>query len=210
MLSSFILSSFLLAISPGPDNVYVSILTSRYGKIAGFSFLIGLLAGCIIHTIFLAFGLNVLILEYDFMFLIIKYLGVCYIIYLSYQVHSSAENENLYLKTQTNQNIIKNFKKGIFMNILNPKVFIFFALFFPNFLFSNEISIKLQLLTLGLIFISITFFVFGIIILFSEKIHEKVKSNNSFKIFAKYFNIIILWIIASLILFSENNINLLN
>ena len=96
------------------------------------------------------------------------------------------------------------------MNILNPKVFIFFALFFPNFLFSNEISIKLQLLTLGLIFISITFFVFGIIILFSEKIHKKVKSNNSFKIFAKYFNIITLWIIASLILFSENNINLLN
>ena len=116
-------------------------------------------------------------------------------------------------KVMINKNkheIQNNFKKGVLMNLLNPKVFLFFTLFFPNFIYSETISFKFQILSLGLIFIIVTFIVFGLIILFSNFIHKKFSSNNRFKIFAKYFNILVLLFIALLILFTENNLTLIN
>ena len=208
MLISFIFSCFALAISPGPDNIYLTTLTSMSGKIAGFSFLLGLITGCLIHTIFLAFGLNELLIRYDIFFEIIKYIGVFYLLYLSYETYKS-EITNFYLEANKDE-IQNNFKKGVLMNLLNPKVFLFFTLFFPNFIYSETNSFKFQIVSLGLIFIVITFIVFGLIILFSNFIHKKFSSNNRFKIFAKYFNILVLLFIALLILFTENNLTLTN
>ena len=208
MLISFIFSCLALAISPGPDNIYIAALTSRSGKVAGFSFLAGLIIGSFIHTTFLAFGLNELLTRYDFFFQIIKYTGVSYLLFLSYDTYKS-EIFSLYAGKNKDE-IQNNFKKGVLMNLLNPKVFLFFTLFFPNFIYSDTISFKFQILGLGLIFIVVTFVVFGLIILFSNFIHKKFSSNNKFKIFAKYFNILVLLFIALLILFTENNLTLTN
>ena len=208
MLISFIFSCFALALSPGPDNIYLTALTSRSGKIAGFSFLLGLITGCFIHTILIAFGLNELLIGYNIFFEIIKYTGVFYLLYLTYKTYKS-EISNFHLDKNKDE-IQNNFKKGVFMNLLNPKVFLFFTLFFPNFIYSDTISFKFQILSLGLIFVVMTFIVFGLIILFSNFIHKKFSSNNRFKIFAKYFNILVLLFIALLILFTENNLTLSN
>ena len=206
MLISFIFSCFLLALSPGPDNLYLTAITSKSGKIAGFSFLIGLLAGCIVHTTLLAFGLNEFVIKYDLFFEIIKYSGVFYLLYLSYQTYKS---EILNFHPEKNNDKVSNyFKRGVLMNLLNPKVFLFFTLFFPNFIYSEIYSFKLQIFSLGIIFIVVTFIVFGLMILFSNLIYKKFSSNNRFKIFAKYFNIFVLLLIALLILFTENNITL--
>ena len=208
MLISFIFSCFVLALSPGPDNIYLTALTSRSGKIAGFSFLLGLITGCFIHTILLAFGLNELLIGHNIFFEIIKYTGVFYLLYLSYKTYKS-EISNFHLDKNKDE-IQNNFKKGVLMNLLNPKVFLFFTLFFPNFIYSDTISFKFQILSLGLIFVVMTFIVFGLIILFSNFIYKKFSSNNRFKIFAKYFNILVLLFIALLILFTENNLTLTN
>ena len=208
MLLSFIVSSLLLALSPGPDNLYLTALTSRSGKIAGFSFLTGLLIGCLVHTTLLAFGLNELILKYDMIFKMLKYSGFFYLIYLSYDVYKSEILIESDESGINNSKIFKNLKKGILMNLLNPKVFLFFTLFFPNFIYSETYSFKLQIMSLGIIFIITTFIIFGIIILFSDNIYKNFSSNSNFKIFAKYFNILVLLLIAILILFTENNITL--
>lgn len=208
MLISFIFSCFVLALSPGPDNIYLTALTSRSGKIAGFSFLLGLITGCFIHTILIAFGINELLIGHNIFFEIIKYTGVFYLLHLSYKTYKS-EISNFHLDKNKDE-IQNNFKKGVFMNLLNPKVFLFFTLFFPNFIYSDTISFKFQILSLGLIFVVMTFIVFGLIILFSNFIHKKFSSNNRFKIFAKYFNTLVLLFIALLILFTENNLTLSN
>lgn len=208
MLLSFIISSILLAISPGPDNIYIATLTSGSGKISGFSFLMGLLIGCFIHTILLAFGLNAMILQVDFIFNLIKYLGALYLIYLSIEVYKSDDLFKKNNKLSNSDSILINLKKGIMMNLLNPKVFLFFALFFPNFLFSETISFKIQIIIMGLIFIIITLFVFGIIILFSNVIFNNFSQKSKFKLYAKFFNIIVLIVIAAIILFAENSITL--
>ena len=213
MLVSFLISCFLLAISPGPDNIYLSALTLKSGKIAGLSFLGGLITGCFIHTILIAFGLNELLIKHEVFFDIIKYSGVSYLLFLSFHTYRS-ETLNIFTaysnKKNNNKKLFKHFKRGVLMNLLNPKVFLFFTLFFPNFIYSKIYSFKFQILTLGVIFISITFIIFVLIILFSDFINKNFSSSNNFKIFTKYFNILVLLIIAILILFTENNLTLTN
>ena len=94
------------------------------------------------------------------------------------------------------------------MNLLNPKVLIFFIAFFPNFIFSETIPYKFQILCLGLIFILITVLVFGSIVVFSSNIYLKFKNIQKYKLTITYINVIILVTISLLILFSENNITL--
>ena len=168
----------------------------------------GLLIGCFIHTILLAFGLNAMIIQVDFIFNLIKYLGALYLIYLSIEVYKSDDLFKKNNKLTNSDSILINLKKGIMMNLLNPKVFLFFALFFPNFLFSETISFKIQIIIMGLIFIIITLFVFGIIILFSNLIFNNFSQKSKFKLYAKFFNILVLIVIAAIILFAENSITL--
>ena len=206
MLISFIFSCFVLALSPGPDNLYLATLTVRSGKVAGFSFLIGLLSGCLIHSVLLAFGLNQLIIINDLFFKIIKYSGFFYLLFLSYSNYKS--DILIYNIEKKNDAIQKIFIRGVLMNLLNPKVLLFFTMFFPNFIYSETFSFKFQILSLGIIFIVVTFFVFVFIILFSNFIYKKLSSNDGFKIYAKYFNILVLLFLALLILFTENNLTL--
>ena len=156
----------------------------------------------------LAFGLSTLIIQSDFIFDALRYLGAIYIFYLSFEVYNSdyvLDSGNKFIASNF---FLKNLKKGILMNLLNPKVFLFFALFFSNFIFSETLSFKIQIIILGLIFIIITFFVFGIIILFSDVIFTISYKKSKFNLFSKLFNIIVLLVIGIIILFTENTITL--
>ena len=208
MLLSFLISCVLLAISPGPDNMYLISLTIRSGKNAGFLFLSGLVVGCFIHTLLLSFGFSIFIIESKFAFNLLKLFGFAYIMFLAIKLYCSNQQNNFNEDLESKMSYFNFFKKGILMNLLNPKVFLFFVAFFPNFIFSQTISIEIQLIYLGLIFIFSTILVFGILVIFSNSFYSKFnKTSNSNKI-VKYINGIVLLIIAILILFTENNLTL--
>ena len=208
MLFSFLVSCILLAITPGPDNMFLISLTMRSGKNAGFLFLSGLVVGCFIHTLLLSFGFSIFILESKFVFNLLKLFGFSYIMFLAIELCFSKEQNNFKGDLELKSSYFNFFKKGVLMNLLNPKVFLFFVAFFPNFIFSQTISIEIQLIYLGLIFICSTILVFGILVIFSNSLYSKFnKSSNSNKI-VKYINVIVLLIISILILFTENNLTL--
>tara|TARA_X000001036_G_scaffold424440_1_gene449481 strand:- start:262 stop:894 length:633 start_codon:yes stop_codon:yes gene_type:complete len=209
MLIKFIISCFFLAVSPGPDNIYTLSLTMESGRKSGVMFILGLVFGCLVHTLLLTLGFSILILESSYAFNMLKYFGFIYLIYLAIQVYFSKNNYNLNSKiSNSNFNSFSYIKRGFLMNLLNPKVLIFFIAFFPNFIFSETIPYKFQILCLGLIFILITVLVFGSIVIFSSNIYLKFKNIYKYKLAIRYFNVIILIAISLLILFSENNITL--
>ena len=208
MLFSFLVSCILLAITPGPDNMFLISLTIRSGKNAGFLFLSGLVVGCFIHTLLLSFGFSIFIIESKFAFNLLKLFGFAYIMFLAIKLYCSSQQNNFNEDLESKMSYFNFFKKGILMNLLNPKVFLFFIAFFPNFIFSQTISIEMQLIYLGLIFICSTILVFGILVIFSNSFYSKFnKTSNSNKI-VKYINVIVLLIISILILFTENNLTL--
>ena len=209
MLIKFIISCFFLAVSPGPDNIYTLSLTMESGRKSGVMFILGLVFGCLVHTLLLTLGFSILILESSYAFNMLKYFGFIYLIYLAIQVYFSKNNFNLNSKiSNSNFNSFTYIKRGFLMNLLNPKVLIFFIAFFPNFIFSETIPYKFQILCLGLIFILTTVLVFGSIVIFSNNIYLKFKNIHKYKLTIRYFNVIILVAISLLILFSENNITL--
>ena len=198
-LVSFFISCLALAFSPGPDNMFLFSLSLNEKKKHSFLFLFGLITGCIVHTLALMFGLNLIVAKFPVVLDFFKFTGFVYLVFLSIKL--------LYTKIDFKDDFKKNQKinfymTGFLMNILNPKVFVFFSVFFPNFIFSSEISFSLQILILGLIFIISTFLVFSIIIFTSNYISIYLKSNSFFNSIKSYLSSIVLFVIALLILFA--------
>lgn len=199
-LLSFALATSILAISPGPDNIFVLTQSIVNGKKYGLATVFGLISGCLVHTTLLAFGVSLVIKESATLFFIIKLFGAFYLLYLAYKVYKSdatilLSNENVKQKTTK-----QLFKQGFIMNVLNPKVSIFFLAFFPGFLFSETLSSILQFYILGFIFMAISLLIFSLIAILAGVISTKIKENNKIGLYLKWMQIVVFISIAIFVL----------
>ena len=147
LLILFISSSCLVTISPGPDLLMVIQISLEKGWKMGFRLALGLCSGLVIHTLLVASGLGVLLDAYPSLIIGIKVFGISYFLFLAYKAWNS--NDSTSSKTLK----FKGWLTGFIMNLTNPKVFIFFLSFLPQFLFHETWSNALQLSILGGIFI---------------------------------------------------------
>lgn len=85
VLTSFALASFILAIAPGPDNIFVLTQSALYGVKKGIAVIIGLCLGILIQTLCLVVGLSAFISAFPALMIVIKLIGVAYLCYLAYQ-----------------------------------------------------------------------------------------------------------------------------
>lgn len=199
-LLSFALATSILALSPGPDNVFVLTQSIVNGKKFGLATVFGLMTGCLIHTTLVAFGVSTIIKESQNLFLAIKIFGAGYLVYLAYKVYKSDSEITLSIKNVEKKTTLQLFKTGFLMNVLNPKVTIFFLAFFPQFLFSEELSTVLQFYVLGLIFIFVSFIIFGSIAILGGKVSEYLLQHNKTGLYLKWAQILVFIGIAILIL----------
>lgn len=200
ILISFALATLALAISPGPDNMFVLTQSIVNGKKYGLATVYGLISGCIVHTTLLAFGVSAIIKKSDSIFLGIKLFGAAYLVYLAYKVYKSDASiafseENVVQKTTS-----QLFKQGFIMNVLNPKVSIFFLAFFPGFLFSDSMSTVIQFYVLGFLFMFVSLFVFSTIAILAGAISTYIKSHKNVGIYLKWTQIVVFIAIAIFIL----------
>jgi threonine/homoserine/homoserine lactone efflux protein len=199
-LLSFIFATAILAISPGPDNIFVLTQSIVNGKKHGLATVFGLMTGCLIHTTLVAFGISAILKQHDNLFFLIKVFGATYLLYLAYQVYRSDakitfSTENIILKTP-----LELFKKGFLMNVLNPKVTIFFLAFFPQFLFSEDLPKVLQFYILGMLFILVSFLIFGVIAVLGGQISEYISKRKNIGLYLKWAQIIVFVAISVLII----------
>ena len=177
----FFISSLALTIMPGPDILFV-INQSLEDKKSGLLVSFGLCSGLIVHTLVLAFGLSAIIEQNDNVIMFFKYFGSVYLFYLAFQefkkdrIISERQKENFYLR-------------GVYMNLINPKVLIFFLAYLPNFLFSDTISTSSQFIILGAIFILQALMVFLIVSLASNRLISllNIDSRNKKIVYFKSF-----------------------
>ena len=171
-----------------------------HGKKYGLATVAGLMTGCIIHTTLVAFGVSVIIKENESIFLGIKILGAAYLLFLAYKVLKSSgdismDGESVQKKTPT-----QLFRVGFLMNVLNPKVTIFFLALFPGFLFSDSLSDVIQFYVLGGLFILTSFIIFSSIALLGGTISERIQQNKNIGVWLKWLQIIVFIGIAIFIL----------
>lgn len=203
ILTSFVVSTLVLAFSPGPDNIYVLMQSVVNGKKYGLATVCGLISGCLVHTSLVAFGVSAIIKNNDTLFFSIKLLGAIYLLYLAFKVFKSDAHLNLNADNIQQKSLGALYKQGFIMNVLNPKVSIFFLAFFPGFLFSTELNVKSQFFILGGLFMFVSFMVFTLIAVLAALISTYIKQHKNVGVLLKWLQIVVFTGIAIFILLSE-------
>ncbi len=165
----FGLASLIMVLSPGPNMIYLISRSLSQGKKAGIISLIGVICGFLFHILMVSFGLTAIFFAVPYAFIVVKFLGVGYLLYLAYTTVKS-ENKIFY----TDQNLkqdkpLKLFNIGLLTNILNPKMAVFYLSFFPQFIKPEYGSILSQSFQLGVIQIIISFSINFLIVISAAK-----------------------------------------
>jgi threonine/homoserine/homoserine lactone efflux protein len=152
-LALFALAAITLIAIPGPNAIYIAARSLSQGRAAGVASALGVEAGTLLHVAAAAAGLSALIASSAFAFDAIRYLGVAYLLYLGARALRGARDRRT-LEAERSS-LPRAFSEGLLVNLLNPKVALFFLAFLPQFTDPADGSVAVQTLVLGVVFFAI-------------------------------------------------------
>ena len=156
----FFMAALLLALTPGPDNLFVLAQAAQRGKMAGIAVTVGLCTGLLVHTAAVALGVAAVFKASQLAFSLLKYIGAAYLLYLAWQSFRASADTGDGMAVR-HFGFSRLYGRGIVMNVTNPKVSLFFLAFLPQFTDPSLGPVLPQIILLGLIFILSTILVFG-------------------------------------------------
>lgn len=161
---SFTVAAAVLAVAPGPDNLFVLLQSAMYGARAGIFVTLGLCVGVFIQTMLAAFGVAAVVAASPTLLMIIQFAGAAYLLYLAWGAWRAPAGGNGDESASKYPRLtgFQLWRRGILMNITNPKVLIFFLAFFPQFIVkgATETEVMVQMLIMGMTFLVCTLVVF--------------------------------------------------
>ena len=171
-LVAFFGVSVLLALTPGPDNIFVLLQSAQRGWRAGMCVVLGLCLGLVGHTAAVALGLAAVFAASGMAFTVLKVVGAAYLAWLAWgalrapaSVHEAPPGGAA--AAGGNGGALRMVGRGVVMNLTNPKVLVFFLAFLPQFADPAQGGMARQIMLLGLVFMLATLLVFGAIACFS-------------------------------------------
>ena len=149
----FVLAALVLLIIPGPAVIYIVTRSVAHGRRAGLASVLGIELATLCHSMAAAFGLSAILLASSMAYNVVKYAGAAYLVYLGLKAifSRSAPSE---VDDPPQPSLAQMFRKGFLVNLLNPKTALFFYAFLPQFVDPARGSSILQILLLGLIFVT--------------------------------------------------------
>ena len=171
----FLLAAFVLLITPGPAVIYIVARSVSQGTLAGFVAALGMHVGTLVHIIAAAYGVSKLLMTSTLAFNVAKYLGAAYLIFLGIRSFLSKE-ENSVPGKPDHKRLLTILRESAIVNILNPKTALFFFAFLPQFVdTASEVSVAMQVIILGLIFVVIGIVSDGLYAVFAGALGERLK-----------------------------------
>jgi len=177
-IMSFLGVAVLLTLMPGPDNLFVLAQSIAKGKKAGIFTLLGLCTGLIVHITASTVGITAIIYQSAIAFAVVKYAGAAYLLYLAY-ISFRDKSSALAIAEGSALDHSSLYRKGVIMNILNPKVSLFFLAFFPQFINNAAGHVTEQMLVYGFIFLIQTLTIFSLISVFAGKLGHFIRRSPS-------------------------------
>lgn len=168
-MMAFFAAALLLGIAPGPDNIFVLTQSALFGVGAGIVTTMGLVTGLCVHTTAVALGVAAIFQTSALAFTLLKTAGAGYLLWLAWlSFRAGASTTDVAEGAASGQGSIGNnfpgymtlYRRGIVMNVTNPKVSLFFLAFLPQFCDPARGSVALQVLSLGGLFMLATIVVF--------------------------------------------------
>lgn len=176
MSIEFLFVSFCLALLPGPDILFVLAQSVTRGFRPAFAVSLGLFSGLFVHTAAVALGVAALVAASPVLFKVIKILGALYLVFLGISALRATPAPAAGTPIENAQEPFafgKFYRRGIIMNLLNPKVIIFFLSFLPGFVPAGSQHIGWQLVELGLGFALVSLVVFGLVSVFGGWLNKR-------------------------------------
>lgn len=186
----FVLAAILLNLTPGTDTMYIITRSVSHGSAAGFYSVLGIISGILVHTVFAALGLSIILINSPLTFTIVKYIGASYLCYLGIKMLMSKQpsllaNHLPKSSPSAPANSIAHwqiYKQGVLTNIFNPKVALFFLAFFPQFIDPSYAHSALSFLILGLSFALTGFVWCSCLALLASKFSANLRKNPAIEV----------------------------
>jgi threonine/homoserine/homoserine lactone efflux protein len=162
----------LLTLAPGPDNIFVVTQGLARGRWAALCAAWGMVSGILVHTTAAALGVSAIFAASPLAFHAVKYAGALYLLYLAWR--TLREGGALHVSGRAAPAAgLALYRRGFLMNVLNPKVALFFLAFLPQFVQTAAgVPVWLQMIILGLMFMAQAFGLFSLIAVFSGTLGE--------------------------------------
>jgi threonine/homoserine/homoserine lactone efflux protein len=157
LLLLFAGAALLMALTPGPNMIYLISRSICQGRKAGIISLFGVAAGFIVHMLATAVGLSALLMAIPLAYELLKWAGALYLLWLAWQAVRPGANSPFEARQLPPEPPSKLFLMGFLTNVLNPKIAVFYLAIFPQFIVPGHGSVLLQSITLGFIQIVISF-----------------------------------------------------
>jgi threonine/homoserine/homoserine lactone efflux protein len=152
-LAAFTVASLILALTPGPDMTLFLGQTLTAGRSRGIAAMLGACTGLLVHSMLVAFGLSALLVASATAFTVIKIVGAVYLVFLGYQAIRHGSALTLQHGAAKPRPLMQVYLMGLGVNLLNPKIVMFFLTFLPQFVSAHDPQAPAKLLFLGLYFI---------------------------------------------------------
>jgi threonine/homoserine/homoserine lactone efflux protein len=176
VLLPFALAVVVIALTPGPDMTFFLGRALTQGRAAGLAALAGATTGILIHTMLVALGLSALIVAAPRLFLALKVAGALYLAWLAVQAIRHGSALSLPDRAPDRAGLAGTWASGLAINLLNPKIVIFFMTFLPQFVRAGDPAAPMQLVSLGLLFILIALCITVPMILAADRVAAAVRA----------------------------------
>jgi threonine/homoserine/homoserine lactone efflux protein len=178
IMLSYLGAAVVLTVMPGPDNLFVLAQSIVTGARAGIATSLGLCTGLLVHIAAATLGISAVIYQSALAFALVKYAGAAYLLYLAYRSFRD-KSSIIQLGSERSYSSMALYRRGIVMNVLNPKVSLFFLAFLPQFVRHESGGVTYQMLVYGVIFIIQAFVIFSLISLFAARIGRHLNQHPS-------------------------------
>jgi threonine/homoserine/homoserine lactone efflux protein len=176
-LLAFTAAGLLLALTPGPDMTLSISRALAQGRRSALFVVLGTSLGVVCHTLLVAFGISALITASPTAFFILKTGGAAYLLWLAIQAIRFGSSFSVETVERATASPLANISIGFWVNILNPKVIIFFMTFLPQFVTATDPHVTGKLVFFGIFFIAIGMPVNLIVVLAADRLANLLQRN---------------------------------
>jgi threonine/homoserine/homoserine lactone efflux protein len=177
VLIAYTLASLLLIVTPGPDMTLFLGQTLAGGRARGIMSMLGACTGLVLHTMLAVFGLSALLAASATAFNILKIAGAAYLLWLAVQALRHGTALNISREAGAPRPLARVFLTGVGVNLLNPKIVMFFVTFLPQFVSGSDPHAQAKLMFLGLYYIALGLPMCAVIILLAERFTAALRAS---------------------------------
>lgn len=194
----FLTASILLTLAPGPDILYLLTKSLSDGAKAGIILACGLSSGIIFHTTLVMLGVAALIKSSATAMFLLKVFGAAYLLFLALGAFKSARTDKNFSLKSSGAKVTSAalYKRGVLMNVLNPKVLLFFLAFLPQFVNMSAESPSLTVLFLGVTFAAQALTIFSCVAIFAGRVRNLLLHKKNIGQLLNYVEAAVLTLIA--------------